>query len=131
MEKQAEYNTPTTGKSIKFQRNWNNKLSCNFFTTIRLPRENYKVDNTLKLLLHEYGIFRDMGFVKVIEAKSIRAYQINDWMAFLDAGMSADKMREMLYFMYKDKVDDFEKTEFVYMILERMKNAEKQQQLFR
>ena len=130
MEKQAEYNTPTTGKSIKFQRNWNNKLSCNYFTTIRLPQENYKVDNTLKLLLHENGIFRDMGFVKVIEAKPIRAYQINDWMAYLDAGMSADKMREMLYYMYKDKVDDFEKTEFVYMILERMKNAEKQQQLF-
>ena len=130
MEKEAEYNTPSNGKYIRFQRNWNNKLSCNYFTTIRLPRDNYKVDNTLKLMLQENGIYRDMGYVKIIEVKPIRPYQINDWMAFLDAGMSADKLREMFYFMYKDKVDDFEKTELVYMILEKVKNAEKQQQLF-
>lgn len=130
MEKEAEYTTPSNGKYIRFQRNWNNKLSCNYFTTIRLPRENYKVDNTLKLMLHENGIYRDMGYVRIIEVKPIRPYQINDWMAFLDAGMSADKLREMFYFMYKDKVDDFEKTELVYMILEKVKNAEKQQQLF-
>lgn len=130
MEKQAEYKTPVAGKYIKFQRNWNNKLSCNYFTTIRLPVEDYKIDNILRLMLHDNGVYREMGYAKVIEAKPIRSYQINDWMAFLDAGMSADKLREMLYFMYKDKVDDFEKTEFVYMILERMKNAEKQQQLF-
>jgi hypothetical protein len=130
MEDPATYDTTLQHDSIRFQRNWNNKLNCDYFTSIRMNGAKYQLGKTLKLFLHQNGVYRNMGNVKVVEAKPIRMHQLNRSMTLLDAGLEIDKFKEMLWFMYKDRVPDLDKVEFVFLILEKQKNTEKQAQLF-
>lgn len=130
MEDPATYDITLQHDSIRFQRNWNNKLNCEYFTSIRIKAAKYQPGKILKMFLHQNGVYRNMGSVKVVEAKPLRLHQLSRSMTLLDAGLEVDKFKEMLWFMYKDRVSDLEKVDFVLLIFEKQKNNEKQAQLF-
>lgn len=115
---------------LRFLKNWNNKLTGDYFTSIRLASEKYRRGNTLKLLLWDKGIYRTLGMVRVVEAKPLRLHQITPWISYLDAGMDVDKTKDMLYHMYKDRVGDVNDAEFSLVLFEKVRGEQVQKRLF-
>jgi hypothetical protein len=115
---------------VRFLKNWNNKLTGDYFTSIRLRGEKYRRGNTLKLLLWERGIYRTLGQVRVVEAKPLRLHQITPYISYLDAGMDVDRTKEMLYHMYRERVPDVNQADFVLVLFERVRGGQTQGRLF-
>ena len=88
---------------IRFSNNWNNKLDCNAFTTIRIASKKYVVG-------HEYEIItptkRFTG--KVIQIKNFWLHNMNDYIAYLDTGYNTKDCTDILRRMYQTV--DFQKT---------------------
>lgn len=83
---------------LEFEQNWNNKLNCNSFTTIRLhdPRK-YCIDAVMSVYLK--GIWK--GDAKVIDVKTISLDQMNNYISLLDLGLCPDKAKETIRSLYK------------------------------
>jgi len=84
-------------QTINFSTNWNNKLDCKCFTTIRLKNEKKYQHNKV------YGIYINKKPVKkaeIIDIKTIFFNQINEYIAMLDTGYSAHEAKEILKKMY-------------------------------
>lgn len=81
---------------IKFSQNWNGKLYCPHFTTVRLHNpEKYEKGRSYQVE------FRQFGFVAhCLDLKTIPAKSFNDFIAYLDAGMSVLKFQSLLKNMY-------------------------------
>lgn len=97
---------------LNFGFNWNNKLECKVFSTLRLTnRLNVGDLVTIKLKneLHSVG--------RVVVKESFLFNQINDAIAYLDTGYDADECRKILQRMYKNKnVDWFTQMINFYLI---------------
>lgn len=82
----------------KFSYNWNNKLDCNFFTTIRLHNpKKYWVGSTHRIFLKE----NDLGTAKIVQVKTVRLEEIDSFTASLDTGYNAAQTRALFRKMYK------------------------------
>lgn len=88
-------------KEIKFSYNWNNKLDCNFFTTIRLYNPiKYQIGHIYDVSLK--GEFKKQA--RLVEMKKIHHDQINAFIAGLDTGYSVEETKKILERMYKGKM---------------------------
>lgn len=89
-------------KTINFSTNWNNKLDCKCFTTLRLKNpKKYRVGA-------EYLITQNRKPKKkaLIEAiRTIYFKEINEFVAHLDTGYSAHETQNILRKMYGRKVN--------------------------
>lgn len=102
--------------ALSFSKNWNNKLDCEVFTSIRLATNKWVVDNEYAVFLNqEQGHPKQVATVKLLLKKKIYIQQINDWMAYLDTGTSADECRRILRALYPPSIDW--NTQFVYHML--------------
>lgn len=100
---------------LEFTHNWNNKLQCKSFTTIRLWNERKYVEGKeLPVYLHGF----DRGFARIISVKKIKIEQINEHIARLDTGYSARECKELIRTMYKNKNIDWEKQYLAYCLLQ-------------
>lgn len=86
-------NTPTI---IKFSTNWNNKLSCDYFTTIRLASPKYQVDKIYIIELKG----KALKWVRMIEGRIITMAQMNEWVTRLDTGYDCKKFYDLFNRMY-------------------------------
>lgn len=117
--------------SFKFSYNWNKKLGCDYFTTLRLNNPaKYAVGNQHKLLLYEKGVWRDYGIVEVVAVRVIRIHQLNEFICGLDTGYGVDETKDILYKMYKDKVKDINQADFALVLLRKVKTKPSQDKLF-
>ena len=84
--------------TISFTYNWNNKLNCNFFTTIRaLNPGKYHTG-----VQHEVFLKDDcLGIAEVVSVKAIYGRDINEYIAGLDTGYSVEETLKILSRMYK------------------------------
>lgn len=83
--------------NINFSYNWNNKLNCKAFTTIRL--KNVNKDQIGK----EYNILLKKQLLKsaiIEDIKTIYFNQINEFIARVDTGYSAEETKNILKKMY-------------------------------
>ncbi len=116
-------------KTLKFQQNYNNKLHNSFFTTIRLD-----VNNKLKVgdiyEIYDQSTNRIAGHASIKEIKPIKLHQINEWMARLDSGMSADQLKQFLLNIYKGKAMNLENQEFKFLLMQRESYQSVQKSLF-
>lgn len=117
-------------ETIRFRRNWNNKLGCDFFTTIRLNSPKYQRGNILRVILEERGVLRTICDARVVEVRPLRIHQLNDWMCWLDSATDAPGAKELLWEMYRDRMVDIHTAELVYVLLEKLKIKPVQQSLF-
>lgn len=115
---------------LKFQKNWNNKCSCDFFTTIRLKGPKYQVGKELEMKIQKGGVFQSHGIVRVAALRPIQLHQLNEYISRLDAGLSPDELKQELWHMYKDKVADVNKADFYLILCERVKTKPLQNSLF-
>lgn len=102
---------------INFSKNWNNKLFCESFSTIRLRDDERFVPGKLfEAVL--------MDGDKEVFSKKVKLYCINitkldkltEGMALIDTGMSKEKTIGMFNNMYKHKVEDVNQADFVHLI---------------
>jgi hypothetical protein len=117
--------------AIKFQTNWNKKLGCDYFTTLRLANPaKYQPGAQHKVLLLEKGIWRDYGFAEVVSIRNLRIHQLNEFICGLDTGYGVDETKNILYTMYKDKVTDVNKAEFNLVLYRKIKTQPVQSSMY-
>jgi hypothetical protein len=85
----------TTKKSIEFSYNWNNKLHCKCFTTLRLSGR-FEVGDMVDTYLKN----KRMGLTTVVVKKEITFDKITDGLAYLDIGANAKECQAVLQKMY-------------------------------
>lgn len=100
---------------INFSYNWNNKLGCNVFTTLRLHNPNkYKKGETYQIFLKD----EDMGSCEIVGIMTIPFGGITEFSARLDTGYSLKECRKIIKRMYKHVEDDML---FDFILLSKMK----------
>lgn len=83
--------------TINFSTNWNNKLDCMAFTTIRLRNSNkYQIGREYKIILKKD--FKKNA--RIEDIKTIYFNQINEFIAHLDTGYSAHETKNIIKKMY-------------------------------
>lgn len=100
-------------KEIKFSYNWNNKLECLSFTTIRPKSDKYKVGEVYQINLKG----QSKGTATIAEIKEFKLEKINEFIARLDTGYSREKCIEIISTMYKNQ--DVSKMTFQLILLKK------------
>jgi hypothetical protein len=91
----------TITKEISFSYNWNNKLNCNAFTTIRLFQpDKYIIGEKYKVSLKGIPVCESV----IINIKNFKLYDLNDFIAFIDTGYNKEECRKIILRMYP-KID--------------------------
>lgn len=86
-------------KRIDFSYNWNNKLLCKAFTTIRLHNPmRYTVGDVFGIYLNN----RFMGEAVLKSKRTIRHDKLNEFVSYLDTGYNLEKMAGIFTNMYKN-----------------------------
>jgi hypothetical protein len=91
--------TDVMEENLSFGTNWNNKLNCNAFTTLRLRNDRkYHVGARVNVWLN--SIFKGRGTIVAVSCFTID--KINESIARVDTGYSAEECRNIIQEMYKN-----------------------------
>jgi hypothetical protein len=86
-------------ENLDFSYNWNNKLECNSFSTLRL-RNDTKYYAGAKMNIRLKGI--DKGTATIVAVSYFALDKINESVARLDTGYSESDCNDFIRKMYKD-----------------------------
>ena len=100
---------------LRFSYNWNNKLDCKAFTTIRIS-DRFKVGQEYDIQLREKIDYVSKGAAKILEIREFKLEQMNEFVARIDTGYSEQECKDILTKMYKNKSINWE-TQIIYLIL--------------
>lgn len=104
-------------KTLSFSYNWNNKLHCKAFTTIRLKSNKFIVGENYKIIQKTpKDSLINHGLAKLVSIKQFTLDEINEYMARIDTGYSLEECRKIILTMYKNKNIDW-KTQLLVMPL--------------
>jgi hypothetical protein len=82
---------------LKFSYNWNHKLDCNAFTTIRLYNSQKHIPGQeVNILLNEKSI----GTGAIKDVVLFQLDKLNSFTSFLDTGYSVEETKKIFYKMY-------------------------------
>lgn len=95
---------------IKFSTNWNNKLECKHFTTLRISSK-YMDQNHI---LVEYKGKYKVG--SIIETRQIKLWSLNEFMCRLDTGYSLKETFDIIGKMYNFDPVRENRTLYLYLI---------------
>lgn len=105
-------------ETISFSFNWNNKLECNAFTTIRIYSERKHVQGAL---FHVKLKGVDKGIIRLEEVKPFHLANLNSFIAYLDTGYSVENCTQIIHKMYPDV--DFTKVKLALLLCVKQINA--------
>lgn len=89
---------------ITFGYNWNGKLNCDYYTTIRLHNpKKWAVGDIKEVWLASGAKWEQIESVEIIGVKTFRLEQLTDWMAYLDTGYSRANALKIFRNMYKQE----------------------------
>ena len=111
---------------LEFSTNWNNKLECKCFTTIRLynPTKHFQGNKFNVFLQKKYR-----SKVEIIAISLIKLHQLSDYICFLDTGYSKEETKEILLKMYPRI--DFKTQYLTILLLKKIDSPQpKQETLF-
>lgn len=111
---------------LEFSYNWNNKLSCPAFTTLRLhnPKRYYNGAVFEIILKGKKSEEFSQGIAEVRCIRTIPKGSISDFMSYIDTGYSRDECMSILSRMYPNSNDQ---TMFDYVLLVKVREKEKKQ----
>lgn len=93
-------------KPIHFSHNWNNKLNCNSFSTIRLWNEKkYQLLDIYRITLHVNSKepYRTLGFARLQSKVQFMLTQLTPSMSFIDTNLNRIDFMTMFQKMYINK----------------------------
>lgn len=96
---------------IHFSKNWNNKLDCEAFTTLRMPNERYKTGQVFEVTLND----ESKGCVRLAEITYINLEDITEYMSRLDTGCCAEDCKKIIRDIYPNA--DFTQQRLAYLLL--------------
>lgn len=103
---------------IPFSYNWNNKLDCKAFTTIRLySPDNHVIGKEVNAVLK--GVSKGTG--KIVKVKCFLLKDLNDYMAYLDTGYDAVETANIIRKMYP--AVDFTKKLLAFILILKDKQS--------
>ena len=100
---------------ITFSTNWNNKLSCKYFTTLRMSNR-FQIGQTYDVVNSKLDTFQ----VVVIDKRRIMMDQINPFIAGIDTGYTVEETKKILTTMYKNKGVDFDRDPLYLYLLKKV-----------
>lgn len=104
-------------KRIVFQQNWNNKLFCDYFTTLRpFNQEYYKKGETFTIHLKDKAV----GAAVIVDTQKIKLVNVSNGFALVDAGMPKNKFIGMLKTMYRNRINNIDNQVFSILFLKRL-----------
>jgi hypothetical protein len=99
-------------KRLDFSHNWNEKLNCTYFTTIRLS-DKFNVGDTLDVYLKKELV---TNTAQVIQKKKMFLRDINSFIAGIDTGYDVWECQNIFKTMYKSRNINWD-TQPLYMFL--------------
>lgn len=87
-------------RQLKFTYNWNNKLDCVCFTTLRLSG-NWEEGMEVDVWLKGKDGWIAKGPAVILDKKTFHLNSINEFIARLDTGYSAEQCKTIVRKMYK------------------------------
>ncbi len=113
---------------VEFTQNWNGKLNCNAFTTMRLHNP---VKYCVGAVKHIYlkGVWK--GDAKILDVRCIHLSDINLFISYLDTGLSPEDCRQMLRNMYKNRPGINWETQLIDLCLLEYQKESKEPILFK
>lgn len=104
-----------------FSKNWNGKLNCDYFTTIRLA-------NRAKYYVGARGMVRlegkPKGMATIIQCKQFLLNELNEFTSRIDTGLPASDCSAMLRIMYKNKPINWAVQPLVLVLLQYDKDRD-------
>lgn len=90
-------------ESIAFSKNWNNKLNCNYFTTIRPKTDKYKINEV-------YQVVDNSKSVENFKAKCVilihaKLEDIPALTIYLDCGFDKAGFHSLMKSFYKERAE--------------------------
>lgn len=99
---------------LDFSYNWNNKLNCNSFTTLRLRNDNkYFITKHFEVQLKG----ESRGIHMVVDVKHFKITQINEFIARLDTGYNQVECVKLIQTIYKNKPIDWNTQQLSLILL--------------
>lgn len=105
-ENETNYQTIEKFDTINFSYNWNSKLNCSAFTTIRVKNDKkYQMGKVYQISLAD----KPLKHCKIIAIQYFLLKNLNEFMAQIDTGYSRAETINILSKMYGQKAlkDDF------------------------
>ncbi len=92
-------------ESINFKKNWNYKVGCNAYSTIRLYNpEKYTLGETYHVWCSEDRSVDH--FAKIVQLKELSVGELTEQIAYLDTGLSLEETKELLRSFYPDITEE-------------------------
>jgi len=117
-------------QDLEFSVNWNNKLHCESFTSIRLSNpKKYNVGAEYRVVLfgnagHTVKIFPKL--VTCIGKAKVKMSDFTEYMCWLDTGKSMEDTKALIRDLYRFKTVDVDKATFDYCLF---KYSDKQSEI--
>jgi len=110
-------------KTIKFSYNWNGKLDCPFFTTIRLyPYNNFSYGDTVNVERSYDKSDNNTSLAIIVHKDTIRLKEIPECVFFTDTGYNKENSIRMFINMYKNRgIDNLREAYFDIIVLKNIK----------
>lgn len=107
---------------LKFSTNWNNKLNCTCFSTIRKKSDKYKVGESFKIMVRNdaFGeilqdglMYCDFGNATILTVSEFCLVDLNNSTSYLDSGYSAAELKD--FFQSELQYSKYENLVFVVL----------------
>lgn len=109
---------------IKFGKNWNNKLECDYFTTIRLLTKDKALYYNENRGLAFNVMLKDEKHSEavLVGLDALRLKDIPEWLIATDAALDVTQFKRLMYRMYHGKKEWFgELTQMLILIFKKVK----------
>jgi len=105
---------------LKFSYNWNKKLDCDAFTTIRLYNlhKHYK-GQSVRVLLKDQFLFEGI----IWEVSTFMLDQMNEFVALIDTGYTLEEAKQIIRRMYPSV--NFQKQRLAFILVKKNKQDKK------
>lgn len=110
-----EKETQQLGK-LEYATNWNGKLDCTSYTTLRLANSSKSKGRKFAIYLKGKRIHD----AEIVDIKTISIDQINEWIARLDTGYSREKCISVIKTMYKNKPVDWSQQKLNWILFRKL-----------
>lgn len=103
---------------LEFSTNWNQKLNCDAFTTIRIWHR--EIGKHVHVVPNKSTGIEPFDAVVVV-CKQFSIGALTDGMSYIDTGYCADETRKIMQTMYSKKHKNWETMPYYLIILKKVK----------
>lgn len=113
---------------IEFSFNWNGKLDCKSFTSIRVHNDRkYITGNIYHVILKRNKVTEyDYGHAKLIDKKVFRLRDLTEWMSHIDLALNKEEGIKKILEIYKWATID---TQFDYLLFSKNPHANQEDKI--